>query len=99
VLLCCKVCAGLVVNATAIIPQTDKALRVLLAVGFRVLDGLLDIDFRRGWFVNCAHLTSYAVAYSEIQCGLGGLWRYAGVLGLYKPADGAIRYPPNSIGL
>lgn len=61
-LFCCKVCAGLVVNTTAIIPQTDEALRVLLAVDFRVFNRLPDIDFRLGWGVNGAHLTSCAVA-------------------------------------
>jgi hypothetical protein len=61
-LLCCKGRAGLVVNATAIIPQADKAIRVFLAVNPCVLDRLLDIDFRLDWFVNCAHLTCCAVA-------------------------------------
>ena len=64
VLFCCKVRAGLVVNVTTIIPQTDKALRVLLAIGFRVLNSILDIDFRLDCVVNGAHLTSCAVAHS-----------------------------------
>jgi hypothetical protein len=84
-LLCCKVWAGLVVNATAIIPQTDKALRVLLAVDFGVCNGFLDIDFRRGWFVNAItsllarlrtqnfHLDSgpQAISYPPISIGSG----------------------------
>jgi hypothetical protein len=48
VLFCCKGCEGFVVNATAIIPQTNEALRVLLAVNLRVRNGFLDIDFGLG---------------------------------------------------
>jgi hypothetical protein len=61
-LLSCKVRAGLVVNVTTIIPQTDKAFRVSLAIKLRVLDRLLDVDARLSWFVNCAHLTLCAAA-------------------------------------
>ena len=66
VLFCCKVCAGLVVNVTTIIPQTDKALRILLAIGLRVLNSILDFDFRLVGVVNGAHLTFCAVAHSKI---------------------------------
>ena len=65
-LLSCKDRAGLVVNVTAIIPQTDKAIRVPFAVKLRVLNRLLNIDIRLGrldWIVNCAHLTFCAVAH------------------------------------
>jgi hypothetical protein len=62
VLLCCKGCAGFVVNATAIIPQTDEALRILLAVRFRVGNRLLNIDFRLRWCVNGSHLSPGADA-------------------------------------
>jgi hypothetical protein len=62
VLLSCKGCAGLVVNVTTIIPQTDKAFRVSLAIKLRVLDRLLNIDARLSWVVNCAHLTFCAAA-------------------------------------
>ena len=72
----------MVINATAIIPQTDKALRILLAVGFRVLNSFLDIDFRLGWGVNGAHLTFCAVAHSENGCWFGASRKYAGVQGL-----------------
>jgi hypothetical protein len=61
-LLSCKGCAGLVVNVTTIIPQTDKAFRVSLAIKLRVLDRLLNIDARLSWVVNCAHLTLCAAA-------------------------------------
>ena len=61
-LLSCKGCAGLVVNVTTIIPQTDKAFRVSLAIKLRVLDRLLNIDGRLSWVVNCAHLTLCAAA-------------------------------------
>ncbi len=63
-LLCCKLIAGLVVNATAIIPQADKTRRVLLAEGLGVINRLLDINFRLDWCVNGAHLTFYAAASS-----------------------------------
>jgi hypothetical protein len=66
VLLCCKGCAGFVVNATAIIPQTDEALRILLAVSFRVRNRLLNIDFRLRWCVNGSHLSLCAVARFEV---------------------------------
>jgi hypothetical protein len=66
VLLCCKGCAGFVVNATAIIPQTDEALRILLAVRFRVRNRLLNIDFRLRWCVNGSHLSLCAVARFEV---------------------------------
>jgi hypothetical protein len=66
VLFCCKVCAGLVVNVATIIPQTDKALRILLAIGLRVLNSILDFDFRLDGVVNGAHLTFCAVAHSKI---------------------------------
>jgi hypothetical protein len=66
VLLCCKGCAGFVVNATAIIPQTDEALRILLAVRFRVGNRLLNIDFRLRWCVNGIHLSLCAVARFEV---------------------------------
>lgn len=65
-LLCCKGCAGFVVNATAIIPQTDEALRILLAVRFRVRNRLLNIDFRLRWCVNGIHLSLCAVARFEV---------------------------------
>lgn len=65
-LLCCKGCAGFVVNATAIIPQTDEALRILLAVRFRVRNRLLNIDFRLRWCVNGTHLSLCAVARFEV---------------------------------
>ena len=65
-LLCCKGCAGFVVNATAIIPQTDEALRILLAVRFRVSNRLLNIDFRLRWCVNGSHLSLCAVARFEV---------------------------------
>jgi hypothetical protein len=69
VLLSCKGCAGLVVNVTTIIPQTDKAFRVSLAIKLRVLDRLLDIDTRLSWIVNGAHLTLCAAAHtSESSC-------------------------------
>ena len=61
-LLSCKGRAGLVVNVTTIIPQTDKAFRVSLAIKLRVLDRLLNIDGRLSWVVNCAHLTLCAAA-------------------------------------
>ena len=61
-LLSCKGRAGLVVNVTTIIPQTDKAFRVSLAIKLRVLDRLLNIDARLSWVVNCAHLTLCAAA-------------------------------------
>jgi hypothetical protein len=67
VLLCCKGCAGFVVNATAIIPQTDEALRILLAISFRVRNRLLNIDFRLRWCVNGSHLSLCAVARFEVQ--------------------------------
>jgi hypothetical protein len=85
VLFCCKVCAGLVINATAIIPQTDKALRVLLAVGFRVLNRLLDIDFRLDRGVNGAHLTFCAVALTKLIDADRGLRVKMGAQGLEKP--------------
>jgi hypothetical protein len=66
VLLCGKVCAGLVVNTTAIIPQTDEARRILLAVSFRVRNRLLNIDFRLRWCVNGSHLSLCAVARFEV---------------------------------
>jgi hypothetical protein len=66
VLLCCKGCAGFVVNATAIIPQTDEALRILLAVRFRVRNRLLNIDFRLRWCVNGIHLSLCAEARFEV---------------------------------
>jgi len=66
VLLCCKGCAGFVVNATAIIPQTDEALRILLAVSFRVGNRLLNIDFRLRWCVNGTHLSLCVVAPFEV---------------------------------
>jgi hypothetical protein len=62
VLLSCKGRAGLVVNVTTIIPQTDKAFRVSLAIKLRVLDRLLNVDVRLSWVVNCAHLTLCAAA-------------------------------------
>jgi hypothetical protein len=65
VLLCCKLLAGLVVNAAAIIPQADKTRRILLAVGLGIANRLLDVNFRLGWCVNGAHLTFYAVASSS----------------------------------
>ena len=65
-LLCCKGCAGFVVNATAIIPQTDEALRILLAIRFRVGNRLLNIDFRLRWCVNGSHLSLCAVARFEV---------------------------------
>ena len=65
-LLCCKVCAGFVVNATAIIPQTDEARRILLAESFRVCNRLLNIDFRLRWCVNGSHLSLCAVARFEV---------------------------------
>ena len=65
-LFCCKGCAGFVVNATAIIPQTDEALRILLAVRFRVGNRLLNIDFRLRWCVNGTHLSLCAVARFEV---------------------------------
>jgi hypothetical protein len=64
VLLCCKLFAGLVVNAAAIIPQADKTRRVLLAEGLGVINRLLNVNFRLNWVVNCAHLTFYAAASS-----------------------------------
>ena len=68
-LLSCKGRAGLVVNVTTIIPQTDKAFRVSLAIKLRVLDRLLNIDARLSWVVNCAHLTLCAAAHaSESSC-------------------------------
>jgi hypothetical protein len=66
VLLCGKVCAGLVVNTTTVIPQTDKARRILLAVSFRVRNRLLNIDFRLRWCVNGTHLSLCAVARFEV---------------------------------
>jgi hypothetical protein len=66
VLLCCKGCAGFVVNATAIIPQTDEALRILFAVRFGVRNRLLNIDFRLRWCVNGSHLSLCAVARFEV---------------------------------
>ena len=63
-LLCCKLLAGLVVNAATIIPQADKTRRVLLAVGFCVINRLLDVNFRLDWCINGAHLTFCAVASS-----------------------------------
>jgi len=66
VLLCCKVCAGFVINATAIIPQTDEARRILLAESFRVCNRLLNIDFRLRWCVNGSHLSLCAVARFEV---------------------------------
>jgi len=66
VLLCGKVCAGLVVNATTIIPQTDEARRILFAVSFRVRNRLLNIDFRLRWCVNGSHLSLCAVARFEV---------------------------------
>jgi hypothetical protein len=65
VLLCCKLLAGLVVNAAAIIPQADKTRRILLAVGLGIGNRLLDVNFRLGWCINGAHLTFYAVASSS----------------------------------
>jgi hypothetical protein len=61
-LLSCKGRAGLVVNVTTIIPQTDKAFRVSLAIKLRVLDRLLNVDARLSWGVNGAHLTLCAAA-------------------------------------
>lgn len=61
----CKDRAGFVVNVTAIVAQTDKTVRVTLAVKLRVLNGLLNIDIRfdrLGWVVNSAHLALGAVA-------------------------------------
>jgi len=62
---CCsaaKAAQVFVVNATAIIPQTDEALRILLAVSFRVGNRLLNIDFRLRWCVNGTHLSLCVVA-------------------------------------
>jgi hypothetical protein len=74
VLLSCKGRAGLVVNVTTIIPQTDKAFRVSLAIKLRVLDRLLNIDARLSWIVNCAHLTLCAAArHFKSSCD-GALW-------------------------
>ena len=60
-LLSCKGCAGLVVNVTTIIPQTDKAFRVSLAIKLRVLDRLLNIDARLSW-VDCEDVAAVATA-------------------------------------
>src|ERR1700692_1865697 len=79
-LLSCKGCAGLVVNVTTIIPQTDKAFRVSLAIKLRVLDRLLNIDARLSWVVNCAHLTLCAAAQHFRR-----LW--GGAFGGGKPQD------------
>jgi hypothetical protein len=69
VLLCCKGCAGFVVNATAIIPQTDEALRILFAVRFGVRNRLLNIDFRLRWCVNGSHLSLSQLRASRSQIG------------------------------
>ena len=74
-LLSCKGRAGLVVNVTTIIPQTDKAFRVSLAIKLRVLDRLLNVDARLSWVVNCAHLTLCAAAQyfrKVVATGLAG---------------------------
>jgi hypothetical protein len=44
VLFCCKGSVGFVVNATAIVPKTNEALRVLVAVNLYVRNPLLNID-------------------------------------------------------
>jgi hypothetical protein len=73
-LLSCKGRAGLVVNVTTIIPQTDKTFRVPLAIKLRVLDRLLNIDARLSWVVNGAHLTLCAAAQHFRKSCDGALW-------------------------
>ncbi len=54
-LVCGEDCAGLIVNIATIIPQTDKALGILLAVNFCIRNRFLNIDFRLGFGVNECH--------------------------------------------
>jgi hypothetical protein len=42
----------LVVNAIAKITQANEAIGVFFAVSFGVVDGILNLDIRLGWFVN-----------------------------------------------